>query len=54
MWILITLISNKIASDFIDDTDQYKIKPITIILPKTRACLKNCVGSATKWIYFLD
>ena len=39
------LISNKIASDFSGYTDQYKIKPITIILPKTSACLKNCFGN---------
>ena len=32
--------------------DDYKIKPLRTMLPKTSAYVKSCDGE-TKWIYFL-
>ena len=52
------LISNKISSSeknyeyFIGCIDDdYKIKPLQIMLPKMSAYVKSC-GGETKWMYF--
>ena len=53
------LISNKIFSSvkkykyFIGYGDEYKIKPLTIILRKTNTYVKSYDGGATKWMRFL-
>ena len=39
---------------FIDYLDyEYKIKLLHVMLPKTRAYVKSCDVSQTKWTYFL-
>ena len=38
---------------FIGYADEYRIKPFTIIHPKTSTYVKNQDDGATKWMYFL-
>ena len=59
MWILVTLISNRISSDeknckcFVGYANEYKIKPFTIILRKSSAYVKSYDAGTTKWMFFL-
>ena len=53
------LVSNKIYSDEKNFKyvighlyDDYKTKPLYLMLPNLKAYLKSCVGQ-TKWMYFL-
>ena len=53
------MISDKIFSSeknyeyLVGYADEYKIKPFTIILPKTSACVKSYDGGATEWMCVL-